>query len=214
MSISRLDHSEITCFHFVGAKSLTRMYDIATNTAIISQKGPVYPFGLSDKGKKCLPIRRDLMNSKTRCNLLLDKGIFRELCVVRKRLHVETGKVGKIFWEKQIIYEGIQNLLPSLHSILYKVPKFLYREMIASLLVSSLKALPALCTPNGLWFQRQRPCRLSYCLSGTRDRAYGSQVLPSFAMSKWTELRVVQTQGQNTWIMIQGELSKMTGNLS
>lgn len=151
-------------------------------------------------------------NSKTRYNLLLDRGIFRELCVVGKRLHVETGKVGKIFREKRMVYQGFQNLLPSLHTILSKVPKFLCREMIASLLVPSRKALPALCTPDRLGFQRQRPCRLSYYLSETRDRAYGSQVLPS--MSEWIELRVVQTRGQNTWIMIQGELSKMTGNLS
>lgn len=218
MSISQLDHNEITCFHFVGVKSLWSilMYEIA-DTAIISQKGPVYSSGLSDKGEQFLPSRRQKlkdMNSKTRCNLLLDKGLFRELCVVGKKLHVETGKVGKIFREKRMVYQGIQNLSPSQHTILSKVPKFLCREMIASLLLPSRKALPALCTPDRLWFQRQRPCRLSYYLSGTRDRAYGSQVLPSFAMSEWIELRVVQTQGQNTWIMIQGELSKMTGNLS
>lgn len=96
------------------------MYKIA-NTAIISQKGPVYSSGLSDKGEQCLPNRRQKlkdMNSKTRYNLLLDKGIFRKLCVVGKKLYFETGKVGKIFREKRMVYQGIQNLLPSQHTIL------------------------------------------------------------------------------------------------
>lgn len=80
------------------------MYEIA-NTAVISQKGSVYPLGLSDKGEQCLSNRRDLMNSKTWCNLLLDKGIFRELCVGGKRLHFETGKVGKIVRSEWCIKE-------------------------------------------------------------------------------------------------------------
>lgn len=82
--------------------------DEIANTAVISQKGSVYPLGLSDKGEQCLPNRRDLMNSKTWCNLLLDKGIFRELCVGGKRLHFETGKVGKIVREKRMVYQGIR----------------------------------------------------------------------------------------------------------